>query len=135
MEQIIIVDEEGVFRGECPKCKEWKKLEFAHNNYAAKKHTLSSGMYLCHKCNMGEKKVNPEKTAYERSKIAKRDYSRKNRCVLSQDLGKGVRIRIQYNQKTGNVEITEHIQRSIWTGNIGSSLPEILYVVDGEIDG
>ena len=134
MEQIIIVDGNGIFKGDCPKCGEWKVLEFAHNNYAAKKHTLSSGMYLCHRCNMAEKKVNPEKTSMERSRLAKRDYKRRTRIVLSQDFGGGRSVIFHYNVKTGDVQIREIQQRTIWTGNIGTDFPEILYVVDGEIE-
>ena len=134
MEQIIIVDEAGIFKGECPKCGEWKVLEFAHNNYAAKKHTLSSGMYLCHKCNMAEKKVNPEKTREERRRLGARDYLRRNRIVLSQNLGEGRTVQFQYNVKSGDVQIIEIEQRTIWTGNVGTDFPEILYVTDGEIE-
>lgn len=134
MEQIIIVDGNGIFKGDCPKCGKWKVLEFAHNNYAAKKHTLSSGMYLCSGCNKAEKKVNPEKTVAERGRLAQRDYSRRNIVYLSQDFGGGRRIMFQYNVKTGNVQIKETQQRTIWTGNVGTDYPEILYVIDGEIE-
>ena len=134
MEQIIIVDGNGIFRGDCPKCGKWRVLEFAHNNYAAKKHTLSSGMYLCHSCNMAEKKVNPEKTYKERQRLAKRDYNRRTRVALSQNFGEGRRVRFNYNVKTGSVQITEIQQRTIWSGNVGTDYPEILYVIDGEIE-
>ena len=134
MEQILVVDGNGVIRGECPKCKEWRTLEFAHSEYAAEKYTTSKGMFLCHSCNMAEKQVNPEKTPKERNKIARRDYRRKNLCSLSKNYGNGIRIRIQYNKKTGAVTICECTQKTLWSGNVGTDLPEIVYVVDGELE-
>lgn len=134
MEQLLIVDGNGIFRGECPKCRKWRTLEFAHSEYAAKKHTLSKGMFLCHSCNKAEKHVNPEKTPKERGRIATRDYQRKNICSLSQNYGDGKSIKILYNQKTGAVQIQESVIKTVWSGNIGTDLPEIVYVVDGEME-
>jgi len=135
MEQIIVVDSDGRFKGTCPKCKKWCALEYAHNNYAGEKYTKSSGMYLCHVCNLGEKKVNPTKTRRERALIASRDYRRKNLTSVSHKFGNGERIRIQFNIKTGAVTVTKRAKEEVvWVGNIGTDLPEILYVVDGEIE-
>jgi hypothetical protein len=134
MEQVIIVDGNGEFFGECPKCKKWRKLEFAHHDYGSDNHSRSTGMYLCHVCNVNEKSVNPEKTTEERERVAIRDYYRTNRITISKNYGNGKRVMIQYNRKTGNIQISEQIRRLIWSGNIGTDYPEIVYVQDGEME-
>jgi len=133
MKQTIVVKDNGDFYGICPKCSEWRKLEYAHHEYAGRKYTVSSGMYLCHLCNMNEKKVNPEKTTKERSRIARRDYQRRNYSSLSMSMGSGTTIRIEYNVKTGLVNIYETTQKKLWSGNVGTDYPEILTIIDGKI--
>jgi hypothetical protein len=134
MEQTIIVKDNGDFFGECPKCKKWRKLEYAHHKYGSDNHSRSTGMYLCHVCNIGEKSVNPEKTTNERGRVSARDYQRANIVHFSNSYGEGKSIEFQYNLKTGHIVIKEKIHRIIWSGNIGTDYPEIVYVEDGEIE-